>query len=140
MQKVLFEKLKNEFETESNEILKLYCDAIWDIYREINDKSKLVKIIKALDKKAVKAEIMFLNKKRICWFFYFDSIDESLKRIMKTTTWDNTVKEEDGFYIIDPDKNQYFDESEKGKFDIFILENPIIFKRVFEYFFEIIRT
>lgn len=136
MKNVIFEKLKKEFNIENDENLKLYCDAIWQVYEENNNQNDFEKTINGFLKKFEKGDDLYFNEKQ----FYFArkiEIDDSenLKKILKLTNWDNiTEVEGHKFNIIDVNKIYPYRTSTENEFEVYIFEDIQLFIDIYTYF------
>lgn len=139
MKNVIFEKLKSEFTIEEHETLKSYCDSIWDVY-ETTIPGNLEPTIEYFFKLTKKIYQMFLGDKEVLYFNSSDPIYERLKLILKITKWNNIKKENVLLYVIDVAKIYPFKENKEDEFEVFILEDPIMFRRVYNYFSNLIHN
>ncbi len=137
MKNVIFEKLKKEFNLQNDENLKLYCDAIWQVYEENNNQNDFEKTINSFLKKFKKANDLFIIEKRIHFANNGElNENESLKKILKLTNWNNITdaKEHKFNIIIDLNKIYSYKTYTKNEFEVYIFEDLDLFKDIYVYF------
>jgi hypothetical protein len=133
MEQTIFNELKDEFDIELHETLKNYCDAIWCTNRE-TDVGDFEKTIVNFFELSKKAELMYFENRLILWFFKNDPIYSCIKKTLKITSWDNTLKENGIYHVLNKNEVYKFD-NQNNEFEIYILEFPEIFRRVFLHIF-----
>lgn len=137
MKNVIFEKLKKEFNIQNDDNLKLYSDAIWQVYKANNIQNDFEKTINAFLKKFEKADKLYSNEYQIYFLNYGEIDDESFKKALKVTNWNNFKKvEKHKFNTIDINKIYLYQTYSENEFDMFILEDIQLFTDIYIYCFK----
>ncbi|MBA4154323.1 hypothetical protein [Flavobacterium sp.] len=142
MKNQLFEDLKSEIKIELHETLKVYCDTIWNVYEETNVVDFENTINRFLKKLNSKANSMYFENHNIYWCTNDLEINEiihkCLLKTLKVTNWDNIKVENNINYIINIEKAINYQDRKNDDFDIFLLENPDVFFRIYNHFINFI--
>ena len=134
MKNVIFEKLKKEFNLPNDENLKLYCDTIWQVYKDNNKRNDFEKTINGFLYKFEKDDNLNLNEKQIHFVNYGEIDNERLKVALKVTNCSNIKEvEEHKFNIIDISEIYPYKASTEDDFDVFIFEDKKLFEKIYIY-------
>ncbi|MDI5899071.1 hypothetical protein [Flavobacterium yafengii] len=134
MKNVIFEKLKKEFNLPNDENLKLYCDTIWQVYKDNNNRNDFEKTINGFLYKFEKDDNLYLNEKQIHFVNYGEIDNERLKVALKVTNCSNIKEvEEHKFNIIDISEIYPYKASTEDDFDVFIFEDKKLFEKIYIY-------
>lgn len=134
MKNVILEKLKKEFSLQNDKNLKLYCDAIWQVYEGNNNRNDFEKTINDFLDKFEKDDKLYLNEKQIYFVNYGEIDNERLKVALKVTNCSNIKEvEEHKFNIIDINKIYLYKTYKEDEFDVFIFENIKLYAKIYDY-------